>query len=756
LIYIGRTLSTSAPVVTGSNSAGDDLYWRFYEFKDVSTGTTLATVIENATAGSTVNEVGTSATASDASVQSLGSDRLALNFIAVNDDNAIATLAGMTGGTWMTPISHYADSAGTDGAIGIQTAYPGPSIPNEVGASLVNFGTTSNPERAQSFKALGDATKVRVHVSKSGGPEDNLEVTIQSDSSGSPSGTVLGTATLAGSDLTTTGTWYDLTLSADLTDGTTYWLVFGRDGANDNINYYRTYSVASSVRYADGNAAVFTSSWSNLSTEDIVFTVYPNHTTVDGGTASVTASDAWGVLGFALIGTTADGTTYDQALTGSLSFAGAFVKRDKKALTATLTPAGALRRDTFHRMTATLTPAGALTKKTFRSLAGVLSFSGALAASRLILKALTGTLSFSGSLSRRTGKSLAGTLSFAGEQSKRTAHTMTATLTPSGSLVKRTSRALAGALSFIGALSVSRLINVALSATLSFSGGLTKRTGKATAGTLSFAGSLAKRTSRALAGGLSFSGSLVKRTNRGLAGGLSFVGSLARRTGKATSGTLSFSGSVAKRTSRALAGALSWVGGLATNLIPGGGGPQTYFQELTATLSFTGNLNRRMFRQLSGGLSFIGTLTKRNFRSFTATLSFVGAFRKTARKNLTATLSFTGAISRRTFHMMTATLSFVGSLPRRTVHGMTATLSFSGSLTKNTARTLAGVLSFVGNHAMLQGHFYTQAFTATLSFSGSLARSFLTLVFGGDALTRMKSNVSRFPWYARGNRRGRR
>lgn len=122
-IYIGRaTSAASGPEASGTNSTSEDLYMRMYAFKDVSTGTTLGTVIENATAGAAVNVNGTSATAADASVQTLGPDRLALNLVAANDDVTIAAFTGQSGGTWVEAVAEYADPAGTDGAIQLQTA----------------------------------------------------------------------------------------------------------------------------------------------------------------------------------------------------------------------------------------------------------------------------------------------------------------------------------------------------------------------------------------------------------------------------------------------------------------------------------------------------------------------------------------------------------------------------------------------------------------------------------------------------------
>ena len=148
-LYIGRALSTSPVVISGDNTT-DDLYIRVYHFDDVSTGTTLATVIENATAGSTVNSAGTSATIADASVQTLGADRLALNFVAGNDDNALDAFTGMTGGTWAEAIAEYATATGTDGVIGLQTA-------TMATAGTIDGGTDGWADAADSWGVVGFA-----------------------------------------------------------------------------------------------------------------------------------------------------------------------------------------------------------------------------------------------------------------------------------------------------------------------------------------------------------------------------------------------------------------------------------------------------------------------------------------------------------------------------------------------------------------------------------------------------------------------
>jgi len=121
-LWIARQTGFVSLSVGGTNSTSEDLYIRAYAFGYVSTGTTLATVIENGTAGATANGVGTSNTAADTGVTTLGADRLALNFVAVNDDNAIAQFSGQSGGTWVEAVAEYAESSGTDGAIQMQYA----------------------------------------------------------------------------------------------------------------------------------------------------------------------------------------------------------------------------------------------------------------------------------------------------------------------------------------------------------------------------------------------------------------------------------------------------------------------------------------------------------------------------------------------------------------------------------------------------------------------------------------------------------
>lgn len=123
-LWVGRALSTSnAPVAAGSNASGEDIFFRMYEFSGVSTGTTLATVIENGSAGATANGVGTSDTVADTAVTTLGDNRLALNFTGTSDDltGFGNSFTSETGGDWTTAGS-FGTSNGTDAALNLNTA----------------------------------------------------------------------------------------------------------------------------------------------------------------------------------------------------------------------------------------------------------------------------------------------------------------------------------------------------------------------------------------------------------------------------------------------------------------------------------------------------------------------------------------------------------------------------------------------------------------------------------------------------------
>jgi hypothetical protein len=93
---------------------------------------------------------GTSATINDAAVATLGPDRLALNFVGINDDNAVAAFTGMIGGTWAEATAEYADAGGTDACIQLQTAAM-------AAAGVIDGGSTSNVDATDGWGSIGFA-----------------------------------------------------------------------------------------------------------------------------------------------------------------------------------------------------------------------------------------------------------------------------------------------------------------------------------------------------------------------------------------------------------------------------------------------------------------------------------------------------------------------------------------------------------------------------------------------------------------------
>jgi hypothetical protein len=322
-IFIGRSLSTSAPTFTGGNSTSEDTYWRFYEFTDVSTGTTLATVIENigGTSDLYANGAGTGVTISDTGVTTSGPDRLALQLVAANDDIAIDAFASETGGDWVEAVAEYAESSGTDGAVQLQTAYPAVldlDYTSTSGLSPAGIGTAAGvvEQRGQSFVASSSAllTSIAVYLDREASPADNIIFEIQTDNAGVPSGTVVGTSVaVAASTISLTGALYSFEVRASLTASTTYWIVGRRSGAFSGTDLIR-WSFAS-VAYGSGSGATFNgSSWATGQSDRAFATYYNTAGTINGGSDTV-VSAAWGVVGFALIGTTVEsgGNTYTKA-----------------------------------------------------------------------------------------------------------------------------------------------------------------------------------------------------------------------------------------------------------------------------------------------------------------------------------------------------------------------------------------------------------------------------------------------------------
>lgn len=111
---------------------------------------------------------------------------------------------------------------------------------NEFGSS---FGNAASAEkRAYRFYLNGTLEFIDLYLKKVGAPTDDVVVEIRADDgAGKPSSTVLGTATLSGSSLTTSMAVYRFDPGSLVLDpATPYWFVTGRSGAVDASNYYQS------------------------------------------------------------------------------------------------------------------------------------------------------------------------------------------------------------------------------------------------------------------------------------------------------------------------------------------------------------------------------------------------------------------------------------------------------------------------------------------------------------------------------------
>ncbi len=132
---------------------------------------------------------------------------------------------------------------------------------------------------AQSFSLGGaegwQAYNVHVRLRKVGSPSDAVTVTLCADSGGAP-GTVLTSASVAGSALSEVADWVTFTLSAtpDLALGTTYWIVLRRTGALHAENYY-VVTLDDSGGYSRGVLRIYVGgAWTDpLVSQDLTFKV---------------------------------------------------------------------------------------------------------------------------------------------------------------------------------------------------------------------------------------------------------------------------------------------------------------------------------------------------------------------------------------------------------------------------------------------------------------------------------------------------
>jgi hypothetical protein len=133
---------------------------------------------------------------------------------------------------------------------GLESYTDGSGVNQAIGAAAANARV------AQSF-VLGSsepwsAYSVKINLRTEGTPADNVIVEVCANNAGVP-GSVLATATIAGSAVNSTSDWIEFVLDAlePLALATTYWIVVRRSGGVDAANHY-VLQVAEAAGYAGG------------------------------------------------------------------------------------------------------------------------------------------------------------------------------------------------------------------------------------------------------------------------------------------------------------------------------------------------------------------------------------------------------------------------------------------------------------------------------------------------------------------------
>lgn len=289
-----------------------------------------------------------------------------------------------------------------------------------------------------------------------------------------------------------------------------------------------------------------------------------------------------------VLGAGGGGTTFEQAVGGSLTLSGALRKQAAKRTTGSLTATGVLWKQATKLVLGSLTPAGGLAKQTSKYPSGSLAAAGGLV--KQTDKAAGGAITGTGSLQRQTNKGTSGSLTLVGLLSKLTSRTLTGSSVPVGAVRKLTEKtALTGSITGSGALATAAVLTHAIAGSITAVGALAKTTLKAAAGSIGLTGVLTKLTQKALSGSLTPQGALSRLTARLVSGSITPAGALAisYQAARAVAGSITAVGALGKLTLKRVVGGITAAGSLAASFIPGGGPTETaarWFNKLVLTV----------------------------------------------------------------------------------------------------------------------------------------------------------------------------
>lgn len=163
-------------------------------------------------------------------------------------------------------------------------------------------GTQSMGNASGSTKVEGSFTlshswtvnQLAIKIRTEGAPGDNVQLKVYTDTAGNP-GSLLGTATLAASEISEDLNWVDFTLAStvNLSASTTYHLEISRSGANDGTNYY-VVSVDEALAYLNGSLKLWNgSSWGARTPDaDLIFRIQGPKVRLESS-FQLTGGEAW-------------------------------------------------------------------------------------------------------------------------------------------------------------------------------------------------------------------------------------------------------------------------------------------------------------------------------------------------------------------------------------------------------------------------------------------------------------------------------
>jgi len=266
-------------------------------------------------------------------------------------------------------------------------------------------------------------------------------------------------------------------------------------------------------------------------------------------------------IGTLLAGITiASGQTFYKTCEGSLTPAGAVVRKSSKFPSGSLTPSGALTRLTSKYPSGSLTPVGVLARMTSKFPVGSITPSGVLATARMFTKLLEGSVTPVGVISRLTSKYPLGSVTPTGSVSRQTSKYLLGSTTPSGALSKGIFKSLTGSLTPSGILETAVLFTQDCAGSLTPVGDLVRKTLKMLSGSVSAVGVIQKSISKGVNGSLTPSGGVLKKTSKSISGSVAPTGIL----------------TTAYQTFKSIAGSITAAGDLATQYIAGGDGDAIY------------------------------------------------------------------------------------------------------------------------------------------------------------------------------------